>query len=149
MSAEQHRALTLETLERGMNQGDLSVFDEVVAAHGVDHQEPPGTVYAEHLKEVFTLMRAAFPDLHFELHHMLAEGDIVAFHSTMTGTHEGVFGIGPFRNLPPTGRKVAVRHMHFIRYENGKSTELWHLMDTPTLMRQLGMMPASPPHPTA
>jgi hypothetical protein len=27
--------------------------------------------------------------------------------------------------------------MHFFRWVNGKNTDLWHIMDTPGLMRQL------------
>ena len=141
MLAEQNKALTLETLERGFNQGDLSVFDETVAERGVDHQESAGTPFREHLKETVALMRAAFPDLHFEVHHVLAEGDIVTFHSTMTGTHQGVFKLGPFKDLPPTGKPVKVRHMHYLKWQDGKNVDLWHLMDTPTLMRQLGLGP--------
>ena len=138
MSGEENRALTLMALERGFNQGDLSVWDELVAPTGTDHQESPGTRFRDHLKEVVTLMRTAFPDLHFEVHHVLAEGDIVAFHSTMTGTHEAVLALGPFRNIAPTGKRVSVRHMHFLRWENGKNTDLWHLWDTVALIRQLG-----------
>lgn len=137
MSAELNRKLALQTLERAFNQGDVSVFDEVIPARGVDHQEAPGTDMLRHLKEVVPMMRRAFPDLHFEVHHVLAEGDIVAFHSTMTGTHLGVYDIGPFRNLPPTGRRIKMRHMHFLRWQDGKNTDLWHLMDTASLMRQL------------
>lgn len=137
MSAEFNRELTMRTLERAFNQGDVSVFDEVVPARGVDHQEPAGTDMLQHLKEVVPMLRRAFPDLHFEVHHILAEGDIVAFHSTMTGTHLGRYELGPFRELPPTGRKISMRHMHFMRWEDGKNTDLWHLMDTVSLMRQL------------
>lgn len=141
MTAEENMALTLEVLERTFNQGDTSILDEVVAERGVDHQETPGTNFKEHLKEVAQIMRAGFPDLHFEVQHVLAEGDIVTFHSIMTGTHQGVFKMGPFRNLPPTGKQVRVRHMHYLKWENGKNTDLWHLMDTLTWMRQLGMTP--------
>jgi predicted ester cyclase len=62
---------------------------------------------------------------------------MVAARSTMTGTHEGRFEIGPFRDIEPTGRRVEWKHMHFFRWVNGKNTDLWHLMDTPGLMRQL------------
>ncbi|QBY09211.1 hypothetical protein E5F05_15375 [Deinococcus metallilatus] len=101
MSAELNRQLAMQTLERAFNQGDVSVFDEVIPARGVDHQETPGTDMLRHLRDTVSMMRRAFPDLHFEVHHVLAEGDIVAFHSTMTGTHLGRFDIGPFRELPP------------------------------------------------
>jgi len=135
---KRNKALTLRGFEEMFNKGDLSVVDELMADREEDHQEAPGTDIVEHLKDVIVKMRTAFPDLHFEVHHMLAEGDMVASRSTMTGTHEGRFEIGPFRDIAPTGRRVEVPHMHFFRWVDGKNTDLWHVWDTPALMRQLG-----------
>jgi predicted ester cyclase len=90
-------ALFGQFMERGFNQGDLSIVDEHCAVDGVDHQEPPGTEYRQHLKAVIGEMRAAFPDLHFEIHQMMSEGDTVAFRSTMTGTHQGAFRGAPLQ----------------------------------------------------
>lgn len=139
MSEQDNIANVREFMERGFNQGDVSVVDELAAENGVDHQEPPGAPYRPHLKQVIGMMRTAFPDLHFEIHHIMADGDIVAFHSTMTGTHQGMFTMGP-RPLPPTGRSVSVAHMHFIRMVNGQSVDLWHVWDVAGMMRQLGVM---------
>lgn len=139
--ADDDKRFSLEVLERGFNQGDLQVFDEYVAKESIDHQEKPGTDFAAHLKEVVTTMRTAFPDLHFDVQHCLAEGEIVAFYSVMTGTHRGVFGLGPFRSIEPAGKQVRVRHMHFLRWQGGKNTDLWHLWDTAGLVRQLSATP--------
>jgi len=138
---ERNKALTLRGFEEMFNKGNLSVVDELIAADSEDHQEAPGTQFAAHLKDIVTKMRAAFPDLRFEVHHILAEGDMVATRSTMTGTHEGRFEVGPFRDIPPTGARVEVPHMHFFQWVDGKNTDLWHVFDTPTLMRQLGTPP--------
>jgi predicted ester cyclase len=135
---EQNKAITLRVFEEGFGKGNLAVIDEALTSDAVDHQEAPGTDFAEHLKDVVRKMRAAFPDLHFEIHHILAEDDIVAVHSTMTGTHKGRFEIGPFAQIEPAGERIAVRHMHFLRWVDGKNTDLWHLWDTPALRRQLG-----------
>jgi predicted ester cyclase len=59
----------------------------------------------------------------------------------MTGTNLGVLNIGPLRGIPPTGRKIAVPHMHFIRMIDGKAYDLWHIWDTLGMMRQLGITP--------
>jgi steroid delta-isomerase-like uncharacterized protein len=142
MSVELNMAGARQMIERAFNGGDLSAVDELLLPQAVDHQEPAQTDFPVHLKRAVTMLRTAFPDLHFEIRHMLAEGDIVAFHSTMTGTH-----LGPFRGQPPSGKAISVRHMHFLRMEDGKGAELWHLWDTPALMKQLGALPpvASPP----
>jgi predicted ester cyclase len=144
-SAERNKAVATGFIERAFNQGDLSAVDEHVSPAGIDHQEPSGTRFADHLKDVITKMRAAFPDLRFEIHQVIAEGDLVAFRSTMTGAHIGRFEIGPFRDIAPTGRPVRVAHMHFVRFEDGRSRDLWHLWDTPALMRQLAAAPSPAP----
>lgn len=139
MATETNKALTRQFMERAFNEGDLSIVDEALAPAGIDHQEPLGTNFATHLKAVITMLRTAFPDLHFEIHDMIAEGDLVAFRSTMTGTHRG-----PLQGLPPTGKQVSVAHMHFVRCADGKTSDLWHVWDTAGMMRQLGATAARP-----
>ena len=140
-TAQLNKTLAREFMERGFNHGDLTVVDEQVAEGAVDHQEPAGTDFATHLKAVVVGLRTAFPDLKFEVHAILADGDLVAFRSTMTGTHRGPLSVGPGRGLPATGRTVSVPHMHFVRIAHGKAIDLWHLWDTPQMLRQLGVMP--------
>ena len=144
MDTEGNKRISREVIERAFNQGDLTVIDQYLATDATDHQEAPGANFCHHLKEVVMGLRTAFPDLHFEIHHMIAEGDIVAFHSTMTGTHAGIFRMGP-QPLPPTGRKVSVPHMHFVRMSGGKTTDLWHVWNTPLMMQQLGVIPSPQP----
>lgn len=139
MTGDELKATTLEGFERMFNQGDLDHVGEAVAPGAIDHQEAAGTDFVVHLKEVITILRTAFPDLHFEVHELLAEGDVVACRSTMTGTHQGPLRIGPMSNLPITGARVEVPHMHFFRYDDaGRVTDLWHVWNTLLLARQLG-----------
>ena len=139
MTTEQLKAVTLEGFERMFNQGDLDYVDQAIAPGAVDHQEPDGTDFAAHLREVVTTLRAAFPDLRFDVHEILAHGDIVACRSTMTGTHQGPLKVGPMAALAITGARIEVPHMHFFRYDvNGRVTDLWHVWNTLLLARQLG-----------
>jgi steroid delta-isomerase-like uncharacterized protein len=139
MTTEQLKARTLEGFERMFNQGDLDYVDGTVAAGAVDHQEPEGTDFAAHLKDVIATLRTAFPDLHFDVHELVAEGDTVACRSTMTGTHQGPLRIGPMAGLPINGAHVEVPHMHFFHYDaEGRLTDLWHVWNTLALARQLG-----------
>jgi len=139
MLAEQLKSRTREGFERMFERGDLDYVDETVAPDAVDHQEPEGTDFAAHLKGVITTLRAAFPDLHFEVHEVLCEGDVVACRSTMTGTHQGPLRIGPLAGLPVAGVRVEVPHMHFFHYDDhGRLTDLWHVWNTLLLARQLG-----------
>lgn len=139
MTDEELKRRTLEGFERMFNSGDLHSVDELIAPGAVDHQEPEGTECAAHLKEVISTLRFAFPDLFFEVHELLCEGDVVACRSTMTGTHQGALRIGPMAGLPVTGTRVEVPHMHFFRYDDeGRVTDLWHVWNTLLLARQLG-----------
>jgi steroid delta-isomerase-like uncharacterized protein len=139
MSTGQLKALTLEAFERMFNQGDLAYVVQAIAPGAVDHQEPAGTDFVAHLKEVITTLRAAFPDLRFEVHEILADADIVACRSTMTGTHRAPLNLGPMAALAATGTRIEVPHMHFFRYDaEGRVTDLWHVWNTLLLARQLG-----------
>jgi predicted ester cyclase len=139
MTEEQLKAITLEAFERIFNLGELAYVDQTIAADAIDHQEPEGTDFKAHLKTVVTVLRTAFPDLRFEIHEILSDGQIVACRSTMTGTHIGPLDIGPMAALPITGAKVEVPHMHFFGYDReGRATDMWHTWDTLLLARQLG-----------
>ncbi len=139
MTAEELKARTLEGFERMFNQGDLDYVDNSLAPSAVDHQEPEGTDFAAHLKNVISTLRTAFPDLRFDVHQLICEDDTVACRSTMSGTHQGPLRIGPLANLAVNGTSVEVAHMHFFRYDpDGRLTDLWHVWNTLALARQLG-----------
>jgi predicted ester cyclase len=74
----------------------------------------------------------------------LAEGETVALDATLHGRHTG-----PFMGIPPTGREVALRTVHFIRYRNGLEIETWSVQDRMGLMQQLGLIPDRPESTTA
>jgi predicted ester cyclase len=139
MTTDELKAVTLEGFERMFNQGELDFVDKALAAGAVDHQEPPGTDTAAHLKDVIETLRAGLPDLHFDVHELVCEGNVVACRSTMTGTHKGPLAIGPLVGLPVRGAHAEVAHMHFFRYDDtGRLTDLWHVWNTIALARQLG-----------
>jgi steroid delta-isomerase-like uncharacterized protein len=139
MTSEELKSRTLEGFERMFNQGDLAYVDTAVAPGAVDHQEPQGTDFAAHLKNVISTLRTAFPDLLFEVHEVICEGNVVACRSTMTGSHQGPLRIGPMAGLPVNGTRIEVPHMHFFRYDaEGRLTDLWHVWNTLMLARQLG-----------
>ena len=139
MTTAELKARTLEGFERMFNQGDLAYVDNALSPGAVDHQEPDGTDFAAHLKNVIATLRTAFPDLRFDVHELIGEGKTVACRSTMSGTHQGPLRIGPMAGLPVNGTQIEVPHMHFFRYDpEGRLTDLWHVWNTIALARQLG-----------
>ena len=77
--------------------------------------------------------RLAFPDLRFTVDDLVAEGDRVVFRATMRGTH-----LGPFRGVPPTGRRIEGAVLDVVRVEGGRFAEHWGGPDLWDLLRQLG-----------
>jgi predicted ester cyclase len=147
MNVEQQKVLVRRVFEEAFNSGELDVIDEAVGPGAVDHQHPHELSFREHLKDVVRTMRDAFPDLHFEIVQMIGEGEWVATYTVMTGTQTGalrppLLPAGGPMTIPPTGRPVRVAHMHMIRFEGGRNTELWHVMDTIAMLGQLGLLPA-------
>lgn len=128
------------TYEEMLNQGDLSAVDDLIASEFVNHEAPPGMDRGpDSMRGLVAMLRTAFPDLHFTIEAVVAEGDTVAGRLTMRGTHQG-----PLMGMPPTGRAVEQEHMHFVRFRDGKAVEHWGLRDELGMMQQLGVMPGPP-----
>ena len=149
MTVESNKAIVQRVFDEAFNQGRLDVIDETSDTRTRDHQHPNEPSFPEHLKAVVTSMRTAFPDLHFAIDQMIGEGEWVALHSTMTGTHTGpltapLLPPGGPPTIPATGRPIRVAHQHLMRIVDGRNAELWHVMDTMGMMGQLGLLPARP-----
>jgi predicted ester cyclase len=88
---------------------------------------------------------AVFPDSRQTLHHIVAEGDLVAFWVTYEGTQEGQ--LGPF---PPSHKKTQLDVSGVFRLRDGKLAELWVTWDNLASLAQLGHFappPAGPKRP--
>ena len=93
MSLEQNKQLAMRFEEELHNQKKLEVIDEIVAPEYTDHG-PSGsrTFTREELKDLFRSLFASVPDLHDEVHDVIAEGDRVALRMTRSGTFTGTAG---------------------------------------------------------
>jgi steroid delta-isomerase-like uncharacterized protein len=80
----------------------------------------------------------AFPDFRFDLHHVIAEGDLVAAHYDFAGTQADTF----LGNVPSLGQSFSTRGMSLFRCADGKIDELWVAFNSLSMMQQLGAVPA-------
>ncbi len=120
-----------------VNAHDVDAIDGLVAPNFVEHEEMPGMPPGvEGAKQFFSMMFQAFPDVHFELHDLIAEGDRAVSRSTMTGTHKGTF-----MDIPATGKRVEVQVIDIVRFDGDKAAEHWGVTDNAAMMQQLGLMP--------
>jgi predicted ester cyclase len=137
-----------------MADGDLREFEAVIHPKAVNReaaQEPmasrgmrPAAFYAPAL-----WLRGAFSDLHFDIHEVVADGDLVAVHLTMSGRHTGPVvhydGAGTVSQvMPPTGRTCSVTHTHWFRHADGLIIEHWANRDDLATAQQAGWVPPSP-----
>ena len=89
------------------------------------------------MKQFYSGLWDAFPDLRITIEDMVGEADGVAWRLTVNGTHES-----EFRGVPATGTEVTFTAQYMFRFRNGKIVERWTNMDRLGVMVQLGAVPA-------
>ena len=91
----------------------------------------------EQEKQLIAMYRSAFPDLHFTIEDMLAEGEKVVIRVVIHATHKG-----ELLGIPPTDKQLALTSTEIFRIAGGKIDEQWINMDALGMMQQLGVVPA-------
>lgn len=136
MSTE-NAAIIQRFIDEVINEGHYDVCDEIVAEDFIELDPLPGQSQGrDGLKQVIMMLRSAFPDIHWVTDESIASGDKVVTRFTWTGTHRG-----DFLGIPATGRPVTVKGVVIDRLVNGLMTDSRILMDTFSLMMQLGVIP--------
>jgi steroid delta-isomerase-like uncharacterized protein len=136
MSTEQNKANVRRFFEEGWNQGNMAIFDELLASTYVEHDPSGPTHGPEGFKQYYATFRTAYPDTHITIEDQFAEGDTVVTRWRATGTHQG-----PLMGIPPSGKHVTISGMSYTRIENGKTVEDWVNLDTLGMLQQLGVIP--------
>ncbi len=134
---EENKA-TIRRIIEDFNKGELNSVVKLSAPDFVYHGAPPGVPPTrEGWKQLLAMFRAAFPDIHFDIKHLIAEGDLAIVRFTGNGTHQG-----ELMGVPATGREVAFSGVVILRFANGKMVERWEQFDMMGMMMQLGAIPA-------
>jgi steroid delta-isomerase-like uncharacterized protein len=138
MDAAAMKRFAIERVEALFNRGELDRVEEFVTPDFVNHEAWPGEDPGyEGLRLRLRRLREAIPDIHMEVHEILAEGDLVAYRATLSGTHRG-----ELLGMAPTGRSFRVQHMHLLRMRDGRASEHWATRDDLGMLQQLGIVPA-------
>ena len=105
----------MRKFEQMINTCDEALADELVADDApffTPASEEPlygGSGYLS----VVRWMRSGFSDVQWHLQEMVAEGNVVAVHWTLIGTHDG-----EFMGIPPTGKKISCSIMNFYTFND-------------------------------
>ena len=133
---------SVRRLEEAYGRRDYGEVREYLAADFVAHTAgsetlPPGIDGAIASNEGSF---QSFSDRQTEILDIFGEGDRVVSHVRMWGTNDGDM---PFGGISKTGKPIDIDWIQISRFgDDGKIHETWAQMDLPTMMVQLGAMPA-------
>ena len=137
-----------------MADGSLADFGDVFHPAAKDREnpvQPPSSRVAGPVGFHSTALwlRTAFADLRYDIHHVIADGGLVAVNSTMNGRHVSAFVVytadGEIDTaFPPTGKTFSIPQSHWFRVEDDKVIDHWANRDDLGQARQLGWIPPTP-----
>src|SRR5689334_10552725 len=134
-TTEENKAVVRGTIDL-LNKGDYTGLDQFFTPNFVDHSRP-GANGVESVKQLFTMLHNAIPDLLIEINDTISQDDKVVNRITITGTQHG-----DLMGIPATGKKVVISAIEILRFVEGKTAERWANQDDLGMLQQLGVIPA-------
>jgi steroid delta-isomerase-like uncharacterized protein len=115
-----------------------AIIDETYTADYLMHDpsQPEPVRGLEGVRAFIAAVTSAFPDGHYTIEELLVEGDRVFHRIIARATHQG-----EFMGVPASGRPVEIWLMVVSRIADGKIAEEWQLVDSLTLLQQIGAIP--------
>ncbi|MFE2188281.1 ester cyclase [Streptomyces sp. NPDC059455] len=112
---------TLDFVRKVQEGGCLELFDDFVHPDFRNHTaEPGGAADREGARATMAALHAALEDLSIEIVHCFGQGDLVATTKVVRGRH-----VGNWLGQAPTGKRVGLRIMDFLRFTDGRIIEHW------------------------
>ncbi len=131
---ERNKAFVRRAYEEIINGHDTQKIREYVKEGAREHSVLGEANGIEELIQSSEGLARAFPDIHLEIHDVIAERDMVVTRGTLSGTHKG-----DLAGIPATGRRFSVVEIDIVRIEDGKMAEHWDAIDTASMFDQLGI----------
>lgn len=138
--SESNKARIREFIDRVLTGGEIDATGDYFHTDMVEEVPFPGQGPGlDGLKETLTRIRRGFPDSQWSVEEQIAEGDKVLTRFLWSGTHKG-----EFLGIPATNRVVRVWGMVIDRFEDRKVKSTCILLDTLSMVQQLGAFQAAP-----
>jgi steroid delta-isomerase-like uncharacterized protein len=115
--------------ERGFNERDPRVIEELLAPHLIDHNRLLGGV---DLRQRMARVLQAFEDARFAVTDYIVQGNAVAWRWTIRGTHTRTI-----MGIEPTGKVVEIAGLSAAVLKDGKVVEHWEFSDDQSVLAQL------------
>jgi steroid delta-isomerase-like uncharacterized protein len=134
--ATAHTRVIARYFDEVWNQGRVDVLDDLLTSDYVNHSPsiPNPRPGPADLKPIVQAMRAAVPDLRYEILDLIVDHDKIAVFLRVTGTH-----VGTLFGMAPTGRTFDIRQMQIEWLREGRICQHWRITDELALLRQLGL----------
>lgn len=114
------------------NQGHLDECAKLIAADAIDHIGDQNVVGVDSIMAAVRAFAAAFPDSHFEIEKIAADGDLVMAYGTWSGTQTG--DLGPNK---ATNKKYSIKDVDILRVNTeGKLAEHWAVQESCAISAQ-------------
>ena len=124
----------VEELFRRQRTGDDTALDDLIAPDMVNHAAGPQG--REGLRTILATIEVDLGPTELEQHHVIGEGDLVAQHVTVHGTHrESTMPL--LADTPVSGQPAAWTFIHIWRVADGMLVEHWACRDDMGLLQQL------------
>ena len=136
MSIEEENKAVIQRFVDELNKGNLAIMDESLADNFVRTAPNQPDMEKEGYKQFMGRINDSFPDIQCSIDDIVAEGDKVAYRTTITGTHNG-----NLMGIAPTGKQFKITEDYFSRLEGGKIVEHDNLYDMLSFYQQLGITP--------
>ena len=140
--SEQDNVRAVEMIFEALNAHDVNRNSDLIADDfRSDAPGAPGPMTRDQNNAYIQGFIDAFPDLHFETRHLIAQGDFVVINWIGSGTHKGGLRTPTGAVIPPTGKRCVVPGSLTYQFRNGKIVASYSHWDMVTLLAQLGLMP--------
>jgi steroid delta-isomerase-like uncharacterized protein len=134
--SENRKAVVRRWFEEVWNKQRIEAVDEMLAPGGIIYgmgQEFDRISF----RTLHSSFLGAFPDLHFQIEDVVAEGDKVMCRWVATGTHRGD-GL----NVPATQRVARIEGMSIVEFgPDDMVVRAWNNYDVFGMMQQIGAIP--------
>jgi steroid delta-isomerase-like uncharacterized protein len=135
--SEANKALVRRYFDEILNKPDLTLVQEIFSSDSVFRAPHIPEVHGLEARKLFiTAIHTTYPDIHYTIQELIAEGDKVVARWKYSGTHKG-----EWMGVAPTGRYFSATGTTTLRISGGKIVEEWADYDAMGVWQQLGVLP--------
>jgi predicted ester cyclase len=136
--SETNKQVVAKLFEEGVQQGDISVVDELFTPDA-DYQGPPpdGRRGRDGYRDFITQLHAALEGVTCEVERMIAEGNRVAVRTLVSGRN-----VGEWETMAPSGRPVSFTLVAIAELHDGRIARYVDARDNLSIWVQVGDVPA-------